>query len=137
MKSAQEHPQIVTRYLQDEAQRSRIVEIGSTEAARSLNIQCSPFGVIPKKNKPKKWRLIIDLSSPENHSVNDGILKELASLSYTSIDDVVTAVLKMGKETMWTCSRHLEIFQSTHFQQWQTRWPGSCIREESGGWTIT
>ena len=100
MKSAQEYPQVVTRYLQDEAQQSRIVDIGSTEAAQSLNIHCSPFGVIPKKNKPNKWRLIIDLSSPENHSVNDGILKELASLSYMSIDDVVSTVLKMGKGTM-------------------------------------
>ncbi len=49
---------------------------------------------------PNKWRLIIDLSAPDNHSVNDGILKELASLSYMSIDDVVAVVLKMGRGTM-------------------------------------
>ncbi len=29
-----------------------------------------------------KWRLIKDLSAPEDHSVNDGITKELASLTY-------------------------------------------------------
>ena len=52
------------------------------------------------RTKPNKWRLIVDLSAPENHSVNDGILKELASLSYMSIDDVVTAVVSMGKGSM-------------------------------------
>ena len=28
---------------------------------------------IPKKNKPDKYHLIMDLSSPKNFSVNDGI----------------------------------------------------------------
>ena len=116
MKSAQDHPQVVSQYLKQEAQLSRIVDIGSVELAAKLKVHCSPFGVIPKKNKPDKWRLIIDLSAPENHSVNDGILKELASLSYMSIDDVVATVLKMGKGTMlakWTSNRPSETSQST------------------------
>lgn len=100
MHSTREHPQVVSKYLEEEARLSRIVDIGPAEAAKSLNIHCSPFGVIPKKNTPNKWRLIIDLSAPENHSVNDGILKELASLSYMSIDDVVAAVLSRGKGTL-------------------------------------
>ena len=29
------------------------------------------LGVIPKQNRPNNWRLIVDLSSPEGHSVND------------------------------------------------------------------
>ncbi len=100
MKSTLEHPQVVTQYLEEEARLNRIVDIGSAESAKRLKIHCSPFGVIPKKNRPNKWRLISDLSAPENHSVNDGILKELVSLSYMSIDDVVAAVLSMGKGTM-------------------------------------
>ena len=53
--------------------------------------------MIPKKGKPNRWRLILDLSSPEHHSVNDGIQKELVTLSYMSMDDVVAAVLSKGK----------------------------------------
>ena len=65
--------------------------------AAELGIHCSAFGVIPKKHKPNKWRLIVDLSAPEGHSINDGISKELASLSYVSVDDVVACALKEGK----------------------------------------
>ena len=64
---------------------------------RSLEFNSAPFGVIPKKNRPGKWRLIIDLSSPNGHSVNDGISKELASLTYMSVDDVVRGLLQRGR----------------------------------------
>ena len=37
------------------------------------NLQISSFGVIPKRGQPGKWRLIVDLSSPEGSSINDGI----------------------------------------------------------------
>ena len=53
--------------------------------------------MIPKKNRPGKWRLIIDLSSPDGHSVNDGISKELTSLTYMSVDDVVRGLLQRGR----------------------------------------
>ena len=52
-------------------------------------IHCSPFGVIPKKHRPDAWRLIVDLSHTENDSVNDGINKELYSLSYVPLGDVI------------------------------------------------
>ena len=35
-----------------------------------------PFEVIPTKYKPGKWRLTIDLSVPEGHSMNDFIRKK-------------------------------------------------------------
>ena len=53
-----------------------------------MGIHCSP------------WHLILDLSAPEGSSVNDGMPKELASLSYISIDSVVAEVLKKGKGTL-------------------------------------
>ena len=49
------------------------------------------------KHKPNKWRLIVDLSTPRGHSINDGISKELASLAYVSADDVMACALKEGK----------------------------------------
>ena len=50
-----------------------------------------------EKNASGKWRLIVDLSSPENSSVNDGISKELSSLSYMSVDTVAEAAAKLCK----------------------------------------
>ena len=47
-----------------------------------------------------KWRLILDLSSPEGFSVNDGIKRELCSLSYMSVDDVARRVRDLGKGTL-------------------------------------
>ena len=41
--------------------------------------------------------LILDLSSPEGRSVNDGIQPALCSLSYVSIDDAARAVAKAGR----------------------------------------
>ena len=48
----------------------------------------SPVGVIPKKNKLANRWMIVDLSTPESYSVNDGILWEASSLSYTLINDL-------------------------------------------------
>lgn len=42
----------------------------------------------------------MDLSSPQGRSVNDGIEKELCSLSYVSIDQVVESIVVMGRGTL-------------------------------------
>jgi len=97
MLSATAAPQVVSNYLEEVLTLNRIVELPPGQAKKLDGLQCSPFGVIPKKHKPGKWRLIVDLSSPEHFSVNDGIAKELCSLTYTSVDDVVACVLKAGK----------------------------------------
>ena len=39
----------------------------------------------------------MDLSSPTDASVNDGIQKEVCSLSYTSVDVVAEKILALGK----------------------------------------
>ena len=56
----------------------------------------SRFGVIPKKGR-NKWRLILDLSSPDGCSVIDGIQPDLCSLSYVSVDDAARAVAQKGR----------------------------------------
>ncbi len=66
------------------------------EATARDKVQCSPFGIIPKKGKPGKWRLIVNLSAPEGLSVNDGIDRKLSSVKYISVDDVVKRVLQVG-----------------------------------------
>ncbi len=100
MISALEHPGVVDKYLDGERSQKRIALVGQPEAARELGIHCSPFGVIPKKNRVDKWRLILDLSTPDKYSVNDGVQKDLASLSYISVDDVMAEILKKGRGTL-------------------------------------
>ena len=44
--------------------------------------------------------MIVDLSAPEGHSVNDGIEKALLSISYISVDNVAKTILLLGPETL-------------------------------------
>ena len=50
-----------------------------------------------KEGKANKWRLIP--SSPEGHSVTDGIPKELASLSCVSGRGIVDQLVRLGPRT--------------------------------------
>ena len=63
------------------------------------SLQTHPYlhWAIPKKYKPDKWRLIVDLSSPKGYSVNDAIASELCSVSYTSVDRAVDFVRHLGE----------------------------------------
>ncbi|KAG9463655.1 hypothetical protein GDO78_021355 [Eleutherodactylus coqui] len=49
------------------------------------NLHVSPLGLVPKK-EAGKFHLIHHLSFPSGESVNDGISKEQAAVSYTSFD---------------------------------------------------
>ena len=94
MKSAMEHGEVVERYLGEEREAKRV--LGPFKRSLFPEVHVSPFGVIPKAD-PGKWRLILDLSSPRGNSVNDGITKELCSLSYVTVDDIATRVLICGQ----------------------------------------
>ena len=98
LKSAYDHPDIVAVYLDREVLLGRLHEVQpASPQASSTSLQVSPFGVIPKKHRPDKWRLIVDLSSPEGKSVNDAISKDLCSVCYTSVDHVVTWAQSLGQ----------------------------------------
>ncbi len=77
MYEGSQHREIISKYLQVEESAGRIHKVKEGVD----KVQCSPFGVIPKKGKPGKWRLIMNLSAPDGASVNDGIDKELASVA--------------------------------------------------------
>ena len=81
-----ENPSKVTEYLAREVALHRMWKYPVDAPIRGVHL--SPLGLIPKKNKPGKWRMIVDISSPKDSSINDGISTELASLQYTSIDDL-------------------------------------------------
>ena len=92
--SAIEKPDTVEKYLKQEIAAERVIRVDPTLRAGT---HCSPFGVIPKKHRPDSWRLIVDLSSPDGHSVNHGITKELATLSYVTVDEIVGKILALGE----------------------------------------
>ena len=89
LKSVRDHKEVVTKYIQGERGAGRL--LGPFQRDKMPGVHVSPLGVIPK-SEPGKWRLILDLSSPEGGSVNDGITKELCSLSYMSVDEVAARV---------------------------------------------
>ena len=97
MLSASQHPEVIEEYLKEEYALGRI--IGPLDAQEVQGIQISRFGVIPKPHKPGKWRLIlhVDLSHPNGAAVNEGISKELSTLSYVTVDDIVDAILSLGQ----------------------------------------
>jgi len=71
--SAYEHPQVVSDYLSKECSHGRI--LGPFNLSLVPQLYVSRFEVIPKRHHENKWRPILDLSSPEGSSVNDGIDK--------------------------------------------------------------
>ena len=96
MQSALANPEPVSEYLQNEQKEERIA--GPFPKALVRNIHLSRFGVIPKRHQPGKWRLILDLSHPTGYSVNDGIAKELSTLS---VDDAARIISDLGPGTCW------------------------------------
>ena len=56
----------------------------------------SPIGLVPKK-APGKYRIIHHLSFPQGSSVNSGIPDEAASVHYSSIDDAIQKIKRLGK----------------------------------------
>ena len=92
--SAYQHPSVIDAYLANEVRLGRVAGPFDTPPVQDLHI--SSFGVIPKKGQPDKWRLIVDLSSLQGHSVNDGIDPESWHLQYFKMDDIIKTVSKFG-----------------------------------------
>ena len=90
--SAFQHPQIINDELAKEITAQRIA--GPFDHPPLPNLQCSGIGVVPKKTGG--WRMIMHLSAPADHSINDGIDKEDFTLHYSTIDDAVKMVQHLG-----------------------------------------
>ena len=85
-------PELVTQYLEREVSLGRMKIV-----ARTNSVHTSPIGLIPKKGKPGRWRLIDHLSSPDGGSVNNGIDRNLASLKYPTVDHLAMLVRQVGR----------------------------------------
>ena len=64
------------------------------------DLHVSRCGVIPKKNQPGKWCLILHLSSPSGRTVNDGIPKEDFSVHYMKVDDIISGIMARGRGSL-------------------------------------
>ena len=67
----------------------RIFQLQADEAQSLPGLQLNPLG--------GKWRLIVDLSSPEGRNVNEGISSEYCSISYASVDEAVRMIRQLGR----------------------------------------
>ena len=85
MSSASLQPLVIDDYLHTELAKGRVAGPFSSPLLPYLHI--SRFWVILKKYQPGKWRLILDLSSTDGHTVNDGIRKG-PSLFNMIMDDI-------------------------------------------------
>ena len=96
--SALAHRSVVNNYLQVELDHNRVA--GPFPRSQCLGVHISHFGFIPKSHQPNKWYLIVDLSHPSNHSVNDYIPKPLCSLKYITVDDAIHTILQYGLHSL-------------------------------------
>ena len=97
MLSAESNPAVVNEYLAKEIGHGRVVQVDPATMAIHIN----RFGVIPKGHQTGKWRLIVDLSHPAGHSVNDGVDLVSCSLSYATVEMAAQRVIAMGREPCW------------------------------------
>lgn len=95
--SVQQHENIVAEKLQKEVSLGRIA--GPFNFLPFSNLHCSPIGIVPKK-EINEFRLIHHLSYPDGASINDFIPDELCSVSYTTVDDAITQIKKLGKSCL-------------------------------------
>ena len=114
LKSAYEQPEIVTAYIRREVELGRLTPILPVQSLTPPLMQVSPFGVIPKKHTPGKFRLIVDLSSPEGFSVNDAIEKDLCTVTYTSVDHAVGIVQSLGQGCLLAKLDLKEAYRAVH-----------------------
>ena len=96
--SVVQNHQIVEQHIREETEAGRLLGPLPPQLAALCHI--SPMGLIPKTNQPGKWRLIVDLSTPQGASINDAIDSSHCSLHYASIEDAVQAVRHLGPGTL-------------------------------------
>ena len=93
LKSASQFPGAISEVLNKEVTRGLI--LGPFDVAPYPTLHVSPLGAVPKKDGTH--RLIMDLSSPQGCSINEGIDKDQYSVQYTSFDDAVDMIVALGR----------------------------------------
>ena len=95
--SVRQHPVLVEAHIKAEVEAGRM--LGPLPPYLASMEQTSPIGLIPKPHQPGKWRLIVDLSSPSPHSVNDAITVDSCHMQYASATDAAKIIRELGVGT--------------------------------------
>ncbi|XP_013419981.1 uncharacterized protein LOC106180492 [Lingula anatina] len=69
-----------------------------------------PLGLIPKK-EANKFRLIHDLSHPEEKSINSYIPETFSRVQYENIENVISLVIKFGKHALMSIADIADAFR--------------------------
>lgn len=93
LKSAYDLPHVLQREMPREIKVGRIS--GPFSSPPFPNLQVSPVGLIPK-NEAGEYRVIQHLSFPMGTSINDGILSEVVSVHYQTLDDAIQLIQCIG-----------------------------------------
>ena len=115
--SARDQPEVVSGSLAKKCQLGRVG--GPFEEPTFPNMQCHPIGVVPKK-EAGKFRTILHLSYAPGDSVNNYIPKDQYSLQYITIDKVILAIKRLGREA-WLSKLDVEAafrIVPVHPSQW-------------------
>ena len=94
--SSTDKPMVISSHVQDELRLGRLS--GPIPQSLVSSVHTSPIGLVPKPHS-EKYRLIVDLSFPRSHSVNDGISSLNCSLQYASVDEAVSVITQLGRGT--------------------------------------
>jgi hypothetical protein len=94
--SVKQNPSAAINKLKNEIDLGRMA--GPFDYRPISNLRCSPIGLVPKRTGG--LRLITHLSYPKMFSVNDHIDETYTKVLYSSFDNVVTMIQKLGKNTL-------------------------------------
>ena len=73
--------------------------LGPFTKQEGAGIITSSLVAIPKKT-PGQWRIIVNLSSPANASVNDNLTREFTQVVCTSVEDAVFMIHHLGQSAL-------------------------------------
>ena len=99
-KGAVEHPEALKKYIKKEKEKGAVMGPYNNIPFNS-KVGISPFSTRAKKHSQDR-RIILDLSFPPGHSVNDGILKDnymglQAKLTFPKVDELACRIYSLGK----------------------------------------
>ena len=125
MSLAKANAEAIDSYVAQDRKASRLAGPMQTQL---VHTKVSPLKIIPKSHQPRKWRVIVDISSPLSARVNEGIDRDACALSY-SRDVAAQHILFPGtgillaKLDIQSAHRHIPVHPSNrHFVG--IRWNG-------------
>ena len=91
--STMERAEVISDFLSSQCRAGYM--LGPLPPKDCAGVFTSRMAVIPKKT-PGTWRVIVDLSSPQDHSINDNLHRRLSHVSYACTDDAAMLMHYLG-----------------------------------------